>query len=93
MEQVGRQQVPTEERHAGRRQDQAAPEHEGHLETEVRQQPVRGREALANAMMMSLGAFARTGDPNNAALGVQWNPWPSRLIFDADANATHIQAL
>jgi len=52
-----------------------------------------GRLALSDAMMKTVGAFARTGDPNNAALGVQWNPWPSRLIFDADANATHIQAL
>ena len=29
-----------------------------------------GRLALSDAMMRSIGAFARTGDPNNAALGV-----------------------
>ena len=30
-----------------------------------------GRLALSDAMMRSIGAFARTGDPNNAALGVE----------------------
>jgi para-nitrobenzyl esterase len=35
-------------------------------------------------MMASLGAFARTGDPNApAALGVTWSPWPATLLFDA----------
>jgi para-nitrobenzyl esterase len=42
-----------------------------------------GRLALSGAMMASIGAFARNGDPNNAALGVTWQPWPARLIFDA----------
>lgn len=43
-----------------------------------------GRLDLSNAMMKSLGAFARRGDPNApAALGVSWRPWPSTLIFDA----------
>jgi para-nitrobenzyl esterase len=43
-----------------------------------------GRVALSNAMMASLGAFARTGDPNSpAALGVTWPQWPSTLLFDA----------
>jgi len=42
-----------------------------------------GRLALSAAMMASLGAFARNGDPNNAALGVTWQPWPAKLIFDA----------
>lgn len=42
-----------------------------------------GRLALSAAMMASVGAFARNGDPNNAALGVTWQPWPAKLIFDA----------
>ena len=43
-----------------------------------------GRLALSEAMMKSLGAFARTGNPNQpAALGVQWPAWPSTLVFDA----------
>ena len=34
--------------------------------------------------MASLGAFARTGDPNApAALGVTWPQWPATLLFDA----------
>jgi len=45
-----------------------------------------GRLDLSNAMMKSLGAFARRGDPNApAALGISWRPWPSTLIFDATA--------
>jgi para-nitrobenzyl esterase len=47
-----------------------------------------GRLALSAAMMASIGAFARIGDPNNAALGVAWPAWPSKLIF----NATPTQA-
>ena len=47
-----------------------------------------GRLELSEAMMRSLGAFARRGDPNApAALGVSWQPWPSMLLFDA--TATH----
>ncbi len=42
-----------------------------------------GRLALSNAMMSSIGAFAKNGDPNNAALGVTWPVWPQKLIFDA----------
>ncbi len=42
-----------------------------------------GRLALSDAMMRSIGAFARTGDPNNTALGVTWPTWPSTLLFDA----------
>jgi para-nitrobenzyl esterase len=42
-----------------------------------------GRLALSAAMMASLGAFARSGDPNHAALGTTWQPWPGRLVFDA----------
>lgn len=42
-----------------------------------------GRLALSNAMMRSLGAFARRGDPNDASLGVAWPVWPATLHFDA----------
>jgi para-nitrobenzyl esterase len=43
-----------------------------------------GRLALSKAMMESLAAFARNGDPNApAALGVTWPTWPSKLLFDA----------
>ena len=43
-----------------------------------------GRLALSNAMMSSLGAFARRGDPNvPKVLGTPWPAWPSKLIFDA----------
>lgn len=42
-----------------------------------------GREALSNAMVGSLAAFARTGDPNHAGLGVTWPNWPGRIVFDA----------
>ena len=41
-----------------------------------------GRLALSKAMMSSLAAFARNGDPNNSALGVTWPKWPGRIIFD-----------
>ena len=50
-----------------------------------------GRVALSQAMMASLGAFARTGDPNAPqALGVTWPTWPSKLIFDATPTAKAI---
>ncbi|MBX3588403.1 MAG: carboxylesterase family protein [Ramlibacter sp.] len=49
-----------------------------------------GRQALSVAMMRSLGEFARRGDPNQAQLGVNWKPWPARIVFDADATATRI---
>lgn len=42
-----------------------------------------GRLQLSDAMMKSIAAFARSGDPNNAALGVSWPQYPSRLNFDA----------
>ena len=46
-----------------------------------------GRLALSDAMMRSLGAFARHGDPNAPqALGVTWPAWPAALIFDATAS-------
>lgn len=46
-----------------------------------------GRLALSDAMMRSLGAFALNGDPNNAALGVNWPQWPAQLVFDATDTA------
>jgi para-nitrobenzyl esterase len=47
-----------------------------------------GRLALSQAMMASLGAFARSGDPNAPeALGAIWPTWPSKLIFDATYTA------
>jgi para-nitrobenzyl esterase len=42
-----------------------------------------GRLALSQAMMQSLGAFARHGDPNTGSLGGVWPAWPSTLVFDA----------
>lgn len=49
-----------------------------------------GRLALSNAMMRSLGAFARNGDPNDPSLGVTWPQWPQKLVFDATPTATSI---
>ena len=42
-----------------------------------------GRLALSDAMMKSIAAFAKNGDPNDAALGVTWPTWPKKLVFDA----------
>jgi para-nitrobenzyl esterase len=33
---------------------------------------------------------ARSGDPSKGRLGVDWKPWPSRLVFDADDEVTRI---
>jgi len=49
-----------------------------------------GRLALSAAMMASIGAFARNGDPNNSAVGVTWPAWPAKLMFDATPTAAHI---
>jgi len=56
-----------------------------------------GREAVSDAMMRSIGAFMKTGDPNNAALGVTWSPWtpagtPKRVVFDASLTDKKITA-
>ena len=51
-----------------------------------------GRVALSSAMMASIAAFARNGEPNNSALGVSWPVWPQRLNFDADLNKAQITA-
>ena len=49
-----------------------------------------GRLDLSSAMMKTVAAFARGGDPNNASLGVTWTAWPSQLWFDATAAAKSI---
>ena len=49
-----------------------------------------GRLALSSSMMASIGAFARNGDPNNAALGTTWPTWPAKLIFDASPTQANI---
>jgi para-nitrobenzyl esterase len=42
-----------------------------------------GRLALSAAMMNTISAFMRTGDPNNTSLGVTLPPWPAQLSLDA----------
>ena len=49
-----------------------------------------GRLALSNAMMATVGAFIRNGDPNNAGLGVTWPAWPATLSFNASNSAAQI---
>lgn len=49
-----------------------------------------GRLALSKAMMGALGAFARNGDPNHAALDVAWPAWPGTLVFDATSTDREI---
>jgi para-nitrobenzyl esterase len=49
-----------------------------------------GRLDLSNAMMNSVAAFARAGDPNNPTLGVTWPAWPNQLKFDATASSKSI---
>lgn len=49
-----------------------------------------GRRALSEAMMRSLGGFARHGDPNNIAQPAVWPTWPKRAVFDADLQRTAI---
>lgn len=43
-----------------------------------------GRLDLSDAMMRSVAAFAKNGNPNDASLGVSWPTWPQKLIFDAN---------
>ena len=52
-----------------------------------------GRLALSDAMMRTIGAFARSGDPNNAALGATWPTWPATLVLDATPTAKAISLL
>ena len=49
-----------------------------------------GRLALSDAMMKSVGAFAKNSDPNNASLGVTWPAWPAKLLFNASLTAKTI---
>lgn len=49
-----------------------------------------GRQELSAAMMQTLAAFARNGDPNTAALGVNWPNWPATLVFNASPTARSI---
>jgi len=42
-----------------------------------------GRQDLSATMMQTVAAFARTGDPNNLSLGVNWPAWPRTLVWDA----------
>lgn len=49
-----------------------------------------GRLELSDAMMSSIAAFAKNGNPNNDSLGVTWQPWPQKLIFDATPTKKHI---
>ncbi|HEY0878118.1 MAG TPA: carboxylesterase family protein [Zeimonas sp.] len=51
-----------------------------------------GRLALSNAMMQSIAAFARTGDPNNSAVP-NWPAWPAAMVFDASKSglAVHVE--
>jgi len=51
-----------------------------------------GREALSNAMIASIAAFAKTGNPNNAALGVTWGNWPAKVVMDASPTQLQITA-
>jgi para-nitrobenzyl esterase len=50
----------------------------------------KGRLRLSEAMMKTLGTFARRGDPNNRTLGVTWPAWPSTLLFDASDTRAEI---
>ncbi len=50
-----------------------------------------GREALSDAMVRSVAAFAKTGNPNHAGLGVTWPNWPARLVFDASPTQLQIK--
>jgi para-nitrobenzyl esterase len=49
-----------------------------------------GREALSEAMMGTLGAFAATGNPQGG-VGVPWPNWPSTLVFDASREQARIR--
>jgi para-nitrobenzyl esterase len=49
-----------------------------------------GRIALSNAVMASIGAFMRKGDPNTPELGAAWETWPSQMLLDATPSAAKI---
>lgn len=52
-----------------------------------------GRVALSNAVMASVGAFMRTGDPNHAGLGARWERWPASVQLDATPTQANITAV
>ncbi len=52
-----------------------------------------GRLALSAHMMATLGAFAHHGNPNHAGLGVNWQPWPAQLRFDATLTVPQISVV
>jgi len=49
-----------------------------------------GRLALSDAMMRSIGVFARQGNPSHPALGMAWPAWPQSLVFDATRSGLRI---
>ena len=49
-----------------------------------------GRLDLSSAMMKSVGAFARNGDPNDPVLRTTWPTWPKTLVFDASQTVRQI---
>jgi para-nitrobenzyl esterase len=51
-----------------------------------------GREALSDAMLQSIAAFAKTGNPNHPGLGVTWPNYPAKLTFDASPTQLQITA-
>ncbi|MCX4163035.1 MULTISPECIES: carboxylesterase/lipase family protein [Paraburkholderia] len=51
-----------------------------------------GREALSDAMIASVAAFARTGNPNTPALGVTWANFPAKVVMDASPTQLRITA-
>lgn len=51
-----------------------------------------GRLALSAAMTAAISAFARNGDPNTSQLGVTWQPWPAKVVFDATPTQANITA-
>ena len=50
----------------------------------------KGRVALSKAVMASVGAFMRNGDPNTPELGATWGTWPSQMLLDATPTAAKI---
>ncbi|RQP23370.1 carboxylesterase/lipase family protein [Piscinibacter terrae] len=51
-----------------------------------------GREALSDAMIASLSAFVKTGNPNTPALGVTWANFPAKVVMDASPTQLQISA-
>ena len=49
-----------------------------------------GRVELSATMMQTLSTFARSGNPNNAALGASWPAWPGTMVFDATPSVQQI---